>query len=769
MDRDSKVINDLLNAEAGGRILSLTMDEYVKDCFNGDKPPCRCACPVDLDVSTFVSRVQRGSFNRAYTMYRDAVVFPGIICRICEQPCLSACVREKIDDSINIRKLEKAVVDYASSTAPTKYRIPKKKEKIAVIGAGLCGLTATLKLSSQGYNVTLFEKEDKVGGRLRELLSPEIFAAEIENQMQHLEYELELNNSITGIEELKAEYNAILIATGQNGNDFGFREGLNRDSLGTVEEGVFLAGSLLGTSPLESIENGVRVAKSIDNFLKIKRMHVMQGIDLDRSSRLQVNLEGVERIEGIKTENYTKEEAVQEAERCLRCDCVECQKVCELMQSFKKLPKKIVSDVRVTLNAVDQLSPRVATRLISSCNICGGCGNACPVDIDMGEFLLNARRIMHREGALPPVFHDFWIRDLRFTESERAYLARNAPGYESSKYVFFPGCQLGASDPAYVEKSYEYLLEKCPETGLILGCCGVPAEWAGDELLTKETIDRIRVTWESMGKPVMILACPTCEKMFSKYLPEIEKITIYDFIDEKGLPLEKVDYISGSKVSIFDPCTSRYSPDLQKSIRNLVEKAGLQNIELPSAGKKAQCCGYGGHIYSANPSLAQNIASRRVALGEHPYITYCTNCRDIFADTGKPCRHILDVLFNLNDDRRHPPSLTERRVNRIRLRANLLESVWQEEGQPVVFEKPEIIISPELTEKLNKQLIIEDDIRETIKYCESTGNKIYNPEKGYYIGHLRQGLLTYWVFYKIEGEAYRLINAYSHRLKIEGE
>lgn len=767
-NNDTKLLESLLNAPVSGRILSKDMDKFVKDCCSGEKPPCRCACPLDLDIVALNTKLQKGNFNSAYTMYRDKVLFPGIVSRICDQPCCSACVRKGIDDSIAMSKLEKAIVEYTRSTMPVKYNIPKKNKKIAILGAGLCGLSCTIKLASHGYDVSIFEKSDRVGGRLWGLLSPEIFIAEIENQMQYLNYDLKLYTEVETIGELKDDFDAVLIATGKDGESFGMLEGLDRDSLGSSQEGIFLAGSLLGTTPMQSIEQGIRVARAIESYLQTKRMHVMMGIDLDKTSRLRMDTGKIEPLKGVKAENYTREEAVLEAKRCLKCDCKDCLDACDMMKWYKKMPKSIVSDVRRSFNSVESLQPGVAgsTRVLSSCNDCGLCGTVCSENIDMGDFLLEARRIMHREGSLPPAFHDFWIRDMKFSESEKAYVAKNAPGYQKSAYVFFPGCQLGASDPAYVEKSYAYLLEKVPPTGIVLGCCGAPAEWAGDEDLTKETTGRLLRQWEDMGKPAFILACPTCNKMLIKYLPQIERISLYDFIKTKGMPANHI--MGSSTVSVFDPCSSRYDESMQKSVRELVLKAGFAIDELPYRGKTAQCCGYGGHIYTANPALAKDIAEKRVELGPNPYITYCTNCRDIFADRNKPCRHVLDVLFNINDELRKPPSLTERRNNRVTLKAALLKNIWHEDYEEAP-QKPAIFISPELMDKLNRQLIVEDDIRDTIKYCESSGNKIFNPEQDYYIGHQRQGIFTYWVIYRAENDGYRIINAYCHRLNIEGE
>ena len=158
-----------------------------------------------------------------------------------------------------------------------------------------------------------------------------------------------------------------------------------------------------------------------------------------------------------------------------------------------KLPRRIVSDVRVTLNSVDRLTPKVATRLLSSCSVCGLCDSVCTEHIDMGRFLLDARRIMHREGALPPVFHDFWLRDLAFSQSDRAYLARNAPGEDTSDHLFFPGVSWARRTRPTSSGRTGTSWRDCRGRGS-LGCCGIPAEWAGDEPLAAAVTARASAT-----------------------------------------------------------------------------------------------------------------------------------------------------------------------------------------------------------------------------------------------------------------------------------
>lgn len=80
-----------------------------------------------------------------------------------------------------------------------------------------------------------------------------------------------------------------------------------------------------------------------------------------------------------------------------------------------------------------------------------------------------------------------------------------------------------------------------------------------------------------------------------------------------------------------------------------------------------------------------------------------------------------------------------------------------------------LVISPALAQKMDRALILTEDARRTISYCQSTRNKLLDNATGDFIGHLRWGALTYWVRYRPHGDAYLLLNIYCHRAKIVGD
>ena len=330
---------------------------------------------------------------------------------------------------------------------------------------------------------------------------------------------------------------------------------------------------------------------------------------------------------------------------------------------------------------------------------------------------------MHRQKKAPWVFHDFWLRDMDFANSEAASLSMGPPSGSPCTYAFFPGCQLGASDPELVEKAYGYLLNNRSDTGLLLRCCGAPAEWSGDEEKFNGEVETIYKLWAELGKPTLILACPTCEKKFKTYMAKIPVISLYEIMDRWGMDnmdksgapgantAKQTGRPAGKVYSVFDACAARNEKDMKSAVRRLAENAGCKLEPLKRHDAYEQCCGYGGQPGVANPKYAEFVAKKRISESENPYITYCINCRDVFTEAGKETVHILDLLFGGGDPPRRLATVSERRENRVRLKRELLEEFWNTETEEDKAEnKRKVRISEELAGKLSRERILEEDV-----------------------------------------------------------
>jgi Fe-S oxidoreductase len=743
-----------------------TGDSSASACVRGQLPSCGTACPLNLDVRQIIRHMKQADFTAAYKAYRVKAIFPEIVANICDEPCKGACVRRDLDESISLRLLERACVDFAVSKTVPSFNLPRKMQRIAVIGAGLSGLTCAVKLASKNYPVTIYEKSSRMGGRLWDLLDADIFLPAIRAQLDTTNCDLRFETRIAALSDI--EYDAAVVATGEGGEVWDLLGGMNAQSFGTGVPGVFVIGNILGTTPVEDIAQGAIAGHSVEKFIKVGGMDGIPvtfrqtrstfAMDLSRVPGRMAIAPGVQGV-------YDEQAACAEADRCLMCDCTVCSDGCELFSFTGRMPKEIVAESVASLHTRTSVSGQYATRVLSSCNLCGLCGKTCPQGIDMGQFCSDFRVFKHEDGMLPPAFHDFVMRDMQFANNE-AYLARAAPGRSTARYLFFPGCQLAASDPRYVEVTYHHLLQHIPDLALILGCCGAPAEWAAETALRDSVVERLTVEWERFGKPDFVFACPTCKHQFKKHMPEIQGTSLYDLLLETEPPELKTG--AKSEACVFDPCSSRYDESMQRSVRQLAERAGISLTELHYSGEKAQCCGWGGHIAAASPKLFNTIVQNRSSASPLPYVTYCANCQEVFSRRGKASRHILEIVLGLEKTEHRLPSLGQRRTNRIAAKRTVLKREW---GLDVTDAENEVhhtkvAISEELLSKMYDALILEEDVYKTIDYCETSGNVVYDSSRDVFIGHLRIGIITYWVEYTKTDEGCTLTNVYSHRVEI---
>ncbi|MDR1205313.1 MAG: NAD(P)-binding protein, partial [Peptococcaceae bacterium] len=628
--------------------------DMTKNCIHGNLPDCAGLCPFRFDVRDFTEKLIRGRFDAAYRVYRDTVLFPEIVSRLCSAACRGGCCRKETDAPVRRNLLELAAVQFARQKAPVRLNVPDKGKSVVIIGAGPGGLACALRLASRKYRVTVFDQRESIGGSLLDLPEREIFLADIENQFGQEKWEFKGGTKITGLSRMEAD--AVYIATGQGGEDFGALEG--RRGYFTSADGVFIGGSILGGDAVSAIRDGRDAAERIEGYLKTGRMED-DVPPLPVGNRPDpVKLVYLPAVEPEAGGLYTQAQALAEAGRCLRCDCDICQRKCPLMAFYRRYPDKIAEMTEGTVWATDLFYHHLATRMLASCDQCGVCGEVCPRNVDVKALILDARRVMVKKGEMPKVFSAFWLEDMAHANGETAMIVKGAEDNGERGYVFFPGCQLGASDPRYVTLAYERLKRTKPTVGLLAACCGAPAYWAGDEALHAEVLDRLREVWRRLGEPVLICACATCGKMLAETLPEIKTVSLYQ-MEWDAAPAGE-----GLAVSIFDPCSSRFDPETQRSVRRLAAAAGCALSPDPPESADAVCCGWGGQYEIANPAMARAVTGGRQADPETVYVTYCANCRDTFARAGKPVLHILDILLGLGDARRLPPTWTRRRANR---------------------------------------------------------------------------------------------------------
>jgi Fe-S oxidoreductase len=747
------MVNDINAIEVYGR---------KERCIQGDLPPCSCRCPINFKVRDFIKKIRNGNMNGAYREMANAMLFPGIIPYICEGGC-----REPCADEIDIPALELLCINLATKKTPNNYLLPEKNANIAVIGGGIAGLACTLRLAAKRYRVTLFEETECIGGSLCEVIAPEDYVREFELQFRHAPYALEYNRTIRSLCELR--FDAVIIATGRGGDDFGMLKGWNSESMATSQKGVFLCGKLSGVSHMDALAQGNIASFSVERYLKTGSMSGEKETFIVHSTKLPLR-EKKHLFHKAKTNISTKEDACLEASRCSMCDCTACYDNCEFLKTFRLFPKQIernaLNGVIADLGLIER--DALSARMIYSCSLCGHCRGVCPEKLPiMEEFMLENKLHAFDEGHFPPVLHDYYLRDMENAMGEN-YFTRPAPGYNHATYLLFPGCQVSASSPTYAAKSYEYLRGIFPDTAFTLGCCGVPALWAGNLPLFQRTIKKLKKDWEHLNGPTIILLCSTCLKTFDRYLPEIKKTSLYELIYGNSLlKYRGIPQAAPEKMVVFDPCSSRDFPSMQNAVRELAIQRGSKLEEIKDSGESARCCGMSGHIFNSYPGIAQKNMEQSTSISDLPYIVYCANCRNLFLKMNKKCSHILDDLFELAPLEK-APHIAQMRKNRRQLKYLMLHEVWGENSAiPHSQESLPLKISENILDKMDKRLISEDEAWKVVKHCEETGSRLIDKKRGTFCGHLQIGLVTYWVEYKKDKGVFEIVNAYSHRMQIE--
>jgi len=228
--------------------------------------PCRDACPGGQRAQGYIALIREGRWNDALRVIKMDNPFPGICGRICNHRCESACNRNLVDEPINIRALKRFVTDkvYSEPRQPVaKVEITHPDQRVAIIGAGPCGLTAAQDLIRRGYPVTVFEAMPVAGGMLRlgvpEFRLPaEIIEREVADIVD-LGVELRLNTPVANLDDLFNEgFTSVLISVGAH-------EGVRLPIPGANLEGVLINTQFLKDVRLGKYERGKRKEEKGDD------------------------------------------------------------------------------------------------------------------------------------------------------------------------------------------------------------------------------------------------------------------------------------------------------------------------------------------------------------------------------------------------------------------------------------------------------------------------------------------------------------------------
>lgn len=234
--------------------------EKGADCYTSwVTAPCKDACPIHLDIPTYVEHIKEGKFEESLQVIRERLPIPGIVGRVCFRPCEQHCRRANLDEAISIKFLKRFVADHELAFGKTPEFSVTPSEKagtVAVIGAGPAGVTCAYHLAKVGHRVTVYEKLDEPGGmsavgipdyRLpRDILRHEVEM--IRKMGVRVHYNVSVGEDVT-LATLEKDNDAVFIAIGSH-NSMAMRvEGEDKGYRGLITGVKFLLDVNQGKDP----------------------------------------------------------------------------------------------------------------------------------------------------------------------------------------------------------------------------------------------------------------------------------------------------------------------------------------------------------------------------------------------------------------------------------------------------------------------------------------------------------------------------------------
>lgn len=194
---------------------------YLRPVYQDKTAPCIEACPASENIEQYMFLVAKGEFDKAWETLVEENPFPAVCGRVCYHPCELSCNRGEFDQPLAINAVERFIGDHGLERSLEPFKIADdRKEKVAIVGSGPAGLTCAYDLRRLGFQVVVFEKNEKPGGVLQYgipeyRLPKNILAKEIDRLEDfgvEIKTGIEIGKDVSWEELLK--YDAVFLALG---------------------------------------------------------------------------------------------------------------------------------------------------------------------------------------------------------------------------------------------------------------------------------------------------------------------------------------------------------------------------------------------------------------------------------------------------------------------------------------------------------------------------------------------------------------------------
>ena len=317
----------------------------------------------------------------------------------------------------------------------------------------------------------------------------------------------------------------------------------------------------------------------------------------------------------------------QVEEGCIECGL--CRKNCLFLQKYG-LPKEIAAQ---NIESFRSLSTSF------ECSLCGLCTAVCPKDIDPAAMFFAMRLVAGSEG------HGTYRQHKGLLSFERWGLSSLYSWYglpDGCDTVFFPGCALAGTRSDRVVQIYRHLQKTIPALGMVLDCCTKPSHDLARKEYFQSMFGALREGLGRKGIRRVLVACPSCYRVWQDYGGSIKVETIYEQLARSGPARTVTDRVT---LTVHDPCSTRDVRSVHRAVRSMVAAMGFPLMEMKHHGRWTLCCGEGGAACYLAPAYAGNWTKMRASEADgHPIVTYCAGCTGFLNPLAQTV-HLADLFF----------------------------------------------------------------------------------------------------------------------------
>ncbi|WP_373598097.1 (Fe-S)-binding protein [Paraclostridium bifermentans] len=338
----------------------------------------------------------------------------------------------------------------------------------------------------------------------------------------------------------------------------------------------------------------------------------------------------------MKLSKKTLEKINEDKNKCI--DCKLCFNDCPMMREFGESPKELMQKI---------LNEEVDLGEVSySCMLCGLCYKKCPKDINLESTFYEIRKSLLEKDKKEVKNKGYNVVRFHQINSFTPIFSKTIRKKES-KAIFLPGCSLSSYSKELVMNTYEYLKGIYEDIGITFKCCGKPTLAMGDIDKFDKYYSDLKNLVEVNNIEEIIVACPNCYKTIGKTSKNVKVTSVYEIINEFGVPNNVKDNYSEIKFAVHDSCSVRNEKGIQDSVRNVLKDLGVDIVEFKNNRENTVCCGAGGMVGVTNTNLAlRQMIKRGNETSCENIVCYCESCCESLINSDKNVLHLLDLVFN---------------------------------------------------------------------------------------------------------------------------